>query len=145
MTVTVHSAPSGSGEVGVKTYVVDAPLGVTVKATASPSQVIENAFGPAVTGSLKVMEIVAEVSTSPWPGAGVVTVTNGAWSPVQGLRGDAVFRGSGGPATKSAELTSVSWQPRGPGAGGLRRSAVVFDVAGAGPGAGVVSQQFATP
>ena len=89
--------------------------------------------------------MLADWETSPWPGAGVVAMTNGAASPTQKVRGDWRFRGSGATAAKSAELTSVSWQPRGPGAGGLRRSAVVLLSPGAGPGAGVVSQQLAEP
>jgi hypothetical protein len=129
----------------VSTKVVDEPLGETVNAIAVPSHASPNALGPAVTGSLNVIVIVVDVGTSPAPFGGVVATTNGGWSPTHVFRGESVLRGSGDRATKSVEFTSVSWQPRGAGAGGFLKSAVVFESPGAGPGAGVVSQQSAAP
>lgn len=55
----------------------------------------------------------------------------------QGLSGEAVFRGVGSPAAKSAALSSVSVQPFA-----LRSAAVVFESVGAGP---EPSKKFAPP
>jgi hypothetical protein len=88
------------------------------------------------TGSLKVIETFDPTATSLALFAGVVVATLGAVSAKQSLNGDAVFRGTGVPAVKSAALLSVSTQPPL-----LRRPAVVFDSVGAV----LPSEQLAAP
>ncbi len=67
---------------------------------------------------------VAVVPVRVCPPVGTVMAAVGA----PGFSGLAVLRGFGGPALKSAALSSVSTQPSP-----LRRAAVVFDRVGAGP------------
>jgi hypothetical protein len=80
-----------------------------------------------------------------WPANGLVLpspwismiVRSAGPSPPQVPSGDAVLRGTGAPVAKSPAFWSVSVQPLA-----ARRSAVVFDGAGAGP---VPSKKLAEP
>ena len=80
----------------------------------------------ASTGSVNVMVMFDETPTPLAPFVGVVDATAGATSPTQKCVGDALLRGAGALAAKSAALLSVSTQPPLP-----RRAAVVFDSVGA--------------
>jgi len=88
-----------------------------------------------VTGSLKVMPMLASSGTPVAPSAGRVEATCGPVA--HGASGDDVLRGAGAPAAKSAALLSVSVQP--PSA---RKAAVVLLSVGAAP---LPSKKFAVP
>ena len=81
-----------------------------------------------VTGSLKVTVTGASTGTLVALGVGVVPVTVGGTSAPQLLVGDAVLRGVGASALKSAALLSVSVQPLP-----ARLTELVLDGAGVGP------------
>src|SRR5438874_12962298 len=87
-------------------------------------------YQPAVTttGSLDVSEMLELTGIPLALFAGVVERTVGAWSAAQMFSGENELRGSGVPATKSAELVFVSVQPPL-----SRRPAVVLASVGAGP------------
>ncbi len=78
-TVTVQLACAGRGAVGSSVYVWGPPA--KVKARSPAPQSIENADGPAVTGSLNVTLMVVAGATPVLPLAGTVWVTLGAASP----------------------------------------------------------------
>src|SRR5262245_24712131 len=90
-----------------------------------------------LTGSVKVIAMLALTDTLVAPWAGVGVDTSGGKSVGQGLSGVSLVLGSGAPATKSAELLSVSWHPAA-----WRNPAVVLDSVGAGP---APSKKFAPP
>jgi hypothetical protein len=89
------------------------------------------------TGSVKVTVRLPATGKSVAPSMGNVSRTAGAASPpAHGLGGEAVLRGAGSPAVKSAALLSESVQPFS-----SRRPAVVFDSLGADD----PSKKFAVP
>jgi hypothetical protein len=81
--VTVHTAPAGSGELGVNVNVVAPPggLGASVNASGVPvGQDSVNALPVTFTGLLNVTDGVALASTPVAPSAGVVPDTVGGVS-----------------------------------------------------------------
>ncbi len=134
-TVTVQLSPVAKSASGSRVKVVAPP---ETEAVCEPLELHEIEYHDpwTSTGSLKVIETFDPTGTSPALLAGKVAETLGAMSALQSLNGEAVFRGVGEPAVKSAELLPVSTQPLL-----LRRSAVVF----VSVGAGLVSEQLAPP
>src|ERR671937_302530 len=124
-TVTVQVSPWTKSALGSSVKVVGPPLTDAVWPSLVPHE-IEYQLPVTSTGSVKVMEMFALTATSVAPFAGEVLATAGAVSLPQIWVGVRVVRGAGAPATKSAPLLSVSWQPPL-----LRKSAVVFEIVGA--------------
>ena len=123
--VSVQVSPPTKSVVGSREKVVGPPLTVAVFAPLT-LQFSVNHGSVTLTGSLKVTVTSLFKATSVAPSAGVVLLTVGAASVTHGLRGDAVLRGFGAMAVKSAPLLSVSVQPLP-----LRSTAVVLLLAGA--------------
>src|SRR5947208_15899620 len=105
-TVTVHISALAKSVAGSRTKVTGLP---DTAAPWSPlvAQAIWNQVSVTFTGSLKVIETLASTATPDAPPAGVVELTAGARSE-QFPSGDALFRGDGAVAVKSAGLLSVS-------------------------------------
>src|SRR5919204_4288498 len=125
-TVTVQVSPWTKSVPGWGVNVVGPPLTVALWPPLVPHE-IEYQLPVTSTGSLNVIEMFALTATSVAPFAGVVLATDGAVSLGQVKTGLRRVRGAGAPAVKSAPLLSVSWQPEL-----LRKSAVVFEIVGAG-------------
>src|SRR5215471_9473339 len=124
-TVTVQSSPRAKSTAGSSVYVVGPPLAVAVWSPLTSHEIV-NQSPATVAGWLNVTVTFAPTGTSTVPPAGERSaITVG--TPPHVWTGDAVFRGAGAAATKSAALLSVSWQPEPP-----RTAAVVLDSAGAG-------------
>ncbi len=81
-----------------------------------------------MTGSLKSIVMLVSAGAKA-PSAGEVPATEGGGSAGHRLAADAVLRGAGAPAAKSAALLFVSAQPPA-----LRETALVLLAAGAAPG-----------
>src|SRR5258706_504722 len=124
-TVTVHDSLGAkfASRSSVKTV---GPPAVGAVCPRDTPQVIENHPTATLTGSENVTLMLESSATPLAPAIGLVAVMLGATSAVQMLKADAVLRGAGVPAAKSAPLLSVSAQPPL-----FRRSAVVFVRAGA--------------
>src|SRR5438128_8237511 len=133
-TVTVQVSPWTKSVSGSRVKVVGPPLTAAVCPSLVPHE-IEYQLPVTSTGSVNVIEMFASTATSVAPFAGDVLATAGAESLPQIWVGVSIVRGAGAPATKSAELLSVSWQPPL-----LRKSAVVFEIVGA---AAAPSKKFA--
>jgi len=130
---TVHG-PSGIAS-GVSVNVVGPPESVAPTVPAKHKSTTPAGFRS--TGSPNVMEIAAVEATPVAPSSGTVDRTAGAASPAaHGLSGDALLRGVGSPAEKSAALLSVSVQPFP-----ARSAAVVLESVGAA----VPSKKLAVP
>src|SRR5256885_5479245 len=123
-TVTVHVSAVAKLLAGSSEYVGGPPETVAECAPESP-QPMANHGSVAITAWLNVIVMFASRATSPAPAPGEVDATPGA---VQRLRGEALLRGFGGPAAKSALFASLSVHPFVP-----RTAAVVFDSVGAAP------------
>src|SRR2546428_1465561 len=120
MTVTVHDSLGAKFRSGSSVKAVGPPAVGAVCPSDTP-QVIENQPTARFTGSENVTLMLESSATPLAPAIGLVAVMLGAISAVQILKVDAVLRGAGVPAAKSASLLSVSAQPPL-----LRRSAVMF-------------------
>src|SRR5262245_21591044 len=135
-TVTVQLSPWPKSTSGSSVNVVGPPLAVAVCAPLAAHEIVYQAPVTS-TGWLNVIVTSAFTATSTAPDAGERVATAGATGPPHVCVGDAVVRGAGTSAAKSAPLLSVSWQPR------LARSAaVVLESVGA---AAAPSKKLALP
>src|SRR5690349_17969453 len=127
-TVAVQLSPCVKSESGSSVKDVGPPEAVAVCVPLATHE-IEYHEPVTLTGSLKVIATFEPTGMPEAPSPETVLATLGAVSALQSWNGEAVFRGVGAPVEKSAALLSLSMQPEP-----FRRSAFVFDGAGAAPG-----------
>src|SRR5687767_2937266 len=105
--VTVQVSPNARSESGFSVKEVGPPPAVAVCAPLEPHK-IEYQLPDTLTGSLKLMVMLASRATPVAPLAGVVVATEGAASASQKKGSAPLLRGFGAPTLKSVLLLSVS-------------------------------------
>src|SRR5438094_4293007 len=100
-TVTVQPSEKARSDVRSSVNVVGPPVWTAVCEPLVAHAIVYQAV-ETFTGSLNVTVMFVLNGTSVAPASGDVAVTAGALSPVQKWTGDAVLRGAGGGAVKSA-------------------------------------------
>src|SRR5690349_608704 len=135
-TVTVQDSPGPKSAAGSSVNVVGPPVAVAACAPLVAHE-IANQSPVTVVAWLNVIVRLESTGTSAAPAAGAREAIAVGPAPPHVCSGEAVLRGLGAAAAKSAPLPSVSWQPPS-----RRTAAVVFERAGAGA---VPSKKSAPP